>query len=95
MKLIQNLDSNKSSGTDIIPIRTIKEFAEQLAPPLAIIYNKIIETGIFPDKWKTANVTPIHKTGDQKNIKIIVPYLYNQFFLKSWRKSYTNSYGKK
>ena len=27
-----------------------------------------IKTGIFPQKWKQAKVTPIHKSGDQMNI---------------------------
>ena len=32
-----------------------------IALPLRIIFSNITNTGIFPDKWKHANVTPVYK----------------------------------
>ena len=32
---------------------------------LALIFNLSIETGVFPDSWKTARVTPIYKDGEK------------------------------
>ena len=34
--------------------------------PLKIIFDNILETGIFPDQWKAANVTPVHKKNDKQ-----------------------------
>ena len=36
--------------------------------PLKIIFENILETGIFPDQWKEANVTPVHKKNDKQII---------------------------
>ena len=36
--------------------------------PLKIIFDNILETGIFPDQWKEANVTPVHKKNDKQII---------------------------
>ena len=49
----------------MIPARLLKECAEELAPILAIIYNKSIQTGIVPDDWKKANVSAVFKKGQQ------------------------------
>ena len=49
----------------MIPARLLKECAEELAPILAIIYNKSIQTGIVPDDWKKANVSAVFKKGQR------------------------------
>ena len=36
--------------------------------PFKIISNNILQTGIFPDQWKKANVTPVHKKNDKQLI---------------------------
>ena len=35
---------------------------------LKIIFDNILLTGIFPDQWKEANVTPVHKKNDKQLI---------------------------
>ena len=47
-KVIQNLDSSKAHGHDMIK-------------PLLIVYKKCLEEGCFPNEWKKANVAPVHK----------------------------------
>ena len=37
--------------------------------PLGIICNTIINTGIYPNDWKYANVTPVHKKNDKQTVK--------------------------
>ena len=34
---------------------------------LKIIFDNILKTGIFPDQWKEANVTPVHKKDDKQS----------------------------
>ena len=41
---------------------------QDLCVPLKIIFDNIPETGIFPDQWKEANVTPVHKKNDKQII---------------------------
>ena len=37
--------------------------------PLDLIFGNIIQTGTYPDQWKHANVTPVHKKDDKQKIK--------------------------
>ena len=40
---------------------------EYLAKPLASIFNRSFQTGVFPDRLKHAKITPVHK-GDDKRL---------------------------
>ena len=46
----------------------VKLCGQHLCVPLKIIFENILETGIFPDQWKEANVTPVHKKNDKQII---------------------------
>ena len=39
---------------------------EPLVLPLKLIFDNILSSGIFPDAWKRANLTPIHKKGSKQ-----------------------------
>ena len=39
---------------------------ETIVAPLKIIFENILLSGIYPEKWKLANITPIHKKGDKQ-----------------------------
>ena len=41
---------------------------ESAALPLKIIFSNILSTGVYPNFWKLANVTPIHKKNDKQLI---------------------------
>ena len=41
----------------------IKPVAKAVAKPLAILYNRSLNEGFYPEVWKVANVTPIFKKG--------------------------------
>ena len=64
-KLLQKSNPRKASGPDMIPARLLKECAEDLAPILAIIFNKSLQTGTVPEDWKTANVSAVFKKGQR------------------------------
>ena len=42
-----------------------KLFAAQLAPALTHIFNKSLTTGILPEDWLSANISPIFRKGDR------------------------------
>ena len=58
---VNELNPNKTHGCDNISIQMLQLCAESIHIPLGIIFTNIVITGIFPDQWKLANVTPIHK----------------------------------
>lgn len=64
-KYLQKLDSSKGAGPDGIPPLFIIECANHLSLPLSKLFNLSLTTGTFPDKWKRAHITPIHKSGSK------------------------------
>ena len=42
---------------------------ENISIPLKLIYEQVFATGIFPNIWKSVNLTPIHKKGDKQLLK--------------------------
>ena len=60
---LKQLDINKATGSDWIPVRLLKETADQIAPSLILLFNKSLRLGIFPWDWKLANIVPIFKKG--------------------------------
>ncbi len=63
--LINNLNCSKSFSKDGIMARLIKDAGPVIIPVLTHIYNLSIRQKRFPDAWKTALVSPIHKDGDK------------------------------
>ena len=63
---VRSLNINKSSGPDGISARMISISDESIVLPLKIIFSNILTTGIYPDVWKQANLTPIHKKGSKQ-----------------------------
>ena len=67
VKQLLQLNPSKASGPDEIPPRLLKLVAEELAPSLAFLCHESFNSGIVPNNWKQALVTPIHKGGDKGN----------------------------
>lgn len=62
-QLISHLQNEKAPGIDGLSNKFIKEIREYIVAPLTDIFNMSFATGTFPSIWKTAVVTPIHKSG--------------------------------
>ena len=60
-KLINHLENNKATGLDKIPCKLLKLAVDIISPSLTCIFNRSIESGVFPGEWKSARVTPIFK----------------------------------
>ena len=61
-QIIENLKSKPSSGYDGINNILLKEIKDSISIPLSIIFNKSLEEGIFPNKMKQADVSPLFKS---------------------------------
>ena len=64
--IINKQNSKKAHGFDGISIAFVKSCSLELAFALKLIFTKCIEKGIFPDKWKHANVQPVHKNNSRQ-----------------------------
>ena len=65
IKLLKNLNPYKAAGPDTIPTFILKTAAEELAPALTKIFQKILNSGTVPENWRKANIVPIFKKGDK------------------------------
>ena len=61
VKIIDELPSKRSSGVDNISNVLLKELSVILCKPLCLIMNRLMQTGIFPDLMKLAEVIPLYK----------------------------------
>ena len=61
------LKDNKAPGDDNIAPIILKKVAEEICYPLCIglVFKKSFDTGIVPQDWRLANVTPLFKKGSK------------------------------
>ncbi len=60
-KCLRKIDPNKSTGSDDISPRVLKECSDQSEYPITLLFNESLAQGRLPGAWKKANVTPILK----------------------------------
>jgi len=65
IQVTNNININKSGGTDSISNVVLKRCGEQLSVPLCILFNKSLSDAYFPQSWKKADIYPVHKKGDR------------------------------
>lgn len=66
LKLLKN---SKSAGPDGFHPRVLKETADTISAPLAIIFRKSVTEGELPQQWKDANIAPVHKKGSRNAVE--------------------------
>jgi len=82
--LVNNLDTQKATGQDDIPVLVLRNCRLVIAPWLAKLINECFVLGVFPDVLKMARVTLLFKS---PFATIIVQYLHYhtlQKSLKDW-----------
>ena len=63
LQKLTKLSPTKAPGVDGISSRVLVELADEIAEPLAIIFQNSLETGEVPRSWKVADVVRIFKKG--------------------------------
>ena len=67
IKIISNIKNTKFNVNK--PSSRIYKFVKhEIAKPISLLFNKIIENGHYPKRLKIARITPIFKAGDKDNI---------------------------
>ncbi len=64
--ILKSIDTSKATGPDGVSPKMLKATANTIAPILTCIFQKSIETCCFPEDWKIANVTPLHKKDEKE-----------------------------
>lgn len=67
LKEFEKLNTSKSFGPDKISARLLKDSKNVIAPCLTYIFNTSLTSGVFPDDWKKARVSPIYKDGSKED----------------------------
>ncbi len=81
-KDLKKIKTNKSTPQGEIPLKLVKEFAYELSQPLEIIYNKCLQTGACPDRWKQSTVIALPKVADVTNLGQLRPVSLTHTFGK-------------
>lgn len=66
---LKSLDVSKGAGPDGIPPVFLKMLSIELASPLFWLYNMSLQSGSFPETWKSSFLVPIFKSGKKSDIR--------------------------
>jgi len=65
---LNSLRDTTCPGPDLISRIFFMRCKYVIAPPLCYIFNLSLDSGVFPDYWKSSLISPIHKGLDPSNI---------------------------
>ena len=63
---LKKLKRHSAPGPDGIENVVLIEASDELIKPLVILFKKSLRTGVAPQDWRCANVTPVFKSGNKK-----------------------------
>lgn len=66
---LKKVKPNKAIGPDGTPAYILKGCSDHFLKPLHALFNLILRTSTYPDKWKISKVIPIFKNGSREEIK--------------------------
>ena len=76
---LNKLCRSKATGLDNISAKIIRECADFISVLLCDPFNKSLVSGVFPDDWKCARVTPLFKQGDPSDLNIKLSTYFSHF----------------
>ena len=87
LQKLKKLDLTKAPGVDGISSRLLVELADEIADPLAAIFQISLETCEVPRSWKVADVVQIFKKGMKSVPGNYIPVSLTSRIGYSWKKS--------
>ena len=82
-KVLRTIDVNKANGPDAISPRILRECPAELAPSITQLFNFSLDHGKLLSVWKSANVVPIHKSGERTLAENYRPVSLESILVKS------------
>jgi len=82
ISLTKSLKGKPTAGDDDIPENLLQQCMQLIKGPLARIYNLSLNSGVFPDIWKTTKVKPLYKKGYKYEMKNYRPVSIIPVFTK-------------
>ena len=81
-KIIRSLRAKDSHGYDEVSSRILKASTPCILPPLTYIFNRVLCTGVFPDRMKFSIIKPLHKKGTKTDFENYRPISLLSIFFK-------------
>ena len=63
------MKANKVTGLDKISRKLLRAAGNSVHESLLVVFNLILNTGIFPDEMKLAKTIPIYKSGEKNRLR--------------------------
>jgi len=86
INFIQILIEESAPGFDGISVNILKAIQNHIVKPLTFIFNVCLKQGIFPNKFKTAIIKPLYKSGNKDLVSnyrpISMMYNFSKIFEK-------------
>ena len=67
LNALSKLKENKAAGTDELSSNLLVNISQSLSLPLAMVFQKSLDTSDVPKQWKEANVKAIFKGKGSRN----------------------------
>ena len=67
LEAVKNLKRDKSAGSDFLLNEYFIESIDILSSHICDIFNAILDSGFFPEKWTEGVIVPLHKKGDKND----------------------------
>ena len=67
LERLETLKLTKSPGPDMLHPRVLYEARQEIAYPLALIFNRSFDSKQLPLDWRSANISAIYKKGSKKD----------------------------
>ena len=64
LKALPHLNPNKACGMDRISAKVLRMVAPGICGSLTVIFYACLKERCNPEEWKSANITPVHKGGN-------------------------------
>ena len=66
-KMLLNLNANKAAGPDELHGKLLKNTAKESAPLLQAIFRCSIQSGVIPEAWKKATISPVYMKSNRSD----------------------------
>ena len=73
LKICKDIDVNKGSSISNVSSRALKDGLIGQINRFCYLIGHMFDSGIFPDEWKKANITPLQKDGNVHSVNNLRP----------------------